>query len=94
MNAVDESMTLESLIPESESLETEDALDSIIYVDTTELRSVFKHGNKSDIHSMTTIAMDQNALESGNMNSSITLTFSDKRQTEPLSTPKGDVTKN
>ncbi|EED20958.1 hypothetical protein TSTA_081910 [Talaromyces stipitatus ATCC 10500] len=63
-NAVDGPMTPESPIPESESPETENALDSMICVDTAELRSASKHESKPDVHS-TTLAMDEdNAAKS------------------------------
>jgi hypothetical protein len=88
VNTVDNPMAPKSPILECE---TEDAMKSRTRINTTELRSTAQHERRS---SLTTLAMDQNAVESGNINSSTTPTVSNEGQIEPSPTSEGDIAKD
>ncbi|KAF3407280.1 hypothetical protein DPV78_000137 [Talaromyces pinophilus] len=97
-NTVDEPMTPESPVPENDSEndspEAEDALDSMVCVETAELRSAYKYESKLDVHS-TTPAMDENAPQSKNIyHKSTEPTSPDRERTESPPVPKDYSTEN
>uniref|UniRef100_A0A093UXU9 Carboxyl-terminal PDZ ligand of neuronal nitric oxide synthase protein n=1 Tax=Talaromyces marneffei PM1 TaxID=1077442 RepID=A0A093UXU9_TALMA len=85
---------VEFMAPESPVMEheTEDALDSMVHDDTTEIKSESRHESRSDVMAP---VVHQNALENENTYSGTTPIFSNgEKTTEPPPTPKEDVTKD
>lgn len=92
-NTVNKPITPESPSLKNKNPETKDTLGSIIYINTTELRSTSQHKSKPDIHS-TTFTMDkENILKSKNIYYRLILTSSNREQTESPPMPKEYLTK-
>ncbi|KUL81763.1 hypothetical protein ZTR_09237 [Talaromyces verruculosus] len=94
-SVVDEPMTPESRILESESPETKDAPDSRIRVDIAELEPAPKHeGNSdnSDIHSPTVAKDDKIAAKSDTIHCSTMPTSPNRERTESPPAPEQDLT--
>ncbi|KUL81946.1 hypothetical protein ZTR_10981 [Talaromyces verruculosus] len=91
-NADDEPMTPESPIPKSESPETENAQNSMVCVDTAELRSTSKHESKPDVYSGK-LAMDEdNAAKSDRIHCSTMPASPNGERTESPPAPEQDLT--
>ncbi|QGA17621.1 hypothetical protein EYB26_005296 [Talaromyces marneffei] len=94
ISAVDEPMTPESPIPECEIPETEDALESMICVDSAELRSAYEHESRLDVHSTALIMNEENPARIEDVQYNTVPTSPDGEHKESRAIPEEDLTED